>query len=132
MASEIDADDEKTMRIDAREMHYRELNQRVREAVAAGEKAFDLANVNGQRYIADGVQGEVEFDIHGVPGNDLGAFMDGPTIRVHGNAQDAVVEHDERGPDHRARPRGRCARLRNARRRALRARRMSATAWAFT
>jgi glutamate synthase domain-containing protein 3 len=78
------------MRIDAREMHYRELNQRVRDAVAAGEKAFDLANVNGQRYIADGVKGEIEFDIHGVPGNDLGAFMDGPTIRVHGNAQDAV------------------------------------------
>ena len=78
------------MRIDARELHYRELNQRVREAVAAGERAFELTNVNGQRYIADGVKGEVEFDIYGVPGNDLGAFMDGPTIRVHGNAQDAV------------------------------------------
>ena len=77
-------------RIDARELHYRELNQRVREAVAAGERAFELTNVNGQRYIADGVKGEVEFDIYGVPGNDLGAFMDGPTIRVHGNAQDAV------------------------------------------
>jgi glutamate synthase domain-containing protein 3 len=78
------------VRIDARELHYRELNQRVREAVAAGERAFELTNVNGQRYIADGIRGEVKFDIHGVPGNDLGAFMDGPTIVVHGNAQDGV------------------------------------------
>ena len=78
------------MRIDAKELHYRELNRRVREAVAAGEKRFEMVNVNGQRYIGDGIAGEVEFDIQGVPGNDLGAFMDGPTIRVRGNAQDAV------------------------------------------
>jgi glutamate synthase domain-containing protein 3 len=78
------------MRIDAAELHYRELNQRIREAVAAGERSFEVVNVNGQRYIADGIQGEVEFDLYGVPGNDLGAFMDGPTIRVHGNAQDAI------------------------------------------
>jgi glutamate synthase domain-containing protein 3 len=30
----------------------------------------------------------VEIEIFGTPGNDLGAFMDGPTITVHGNAQD--------------------------------------------
>lgn len=79
-----------SVRIDARELHYRELNRQVREAVAAGERVFELLNVNGQRYIADGVKGEVSFDIQGVPGNDLGAFMDGPSIVVHGNAQDAV------------------------------------------
>jgi glutamate synthase domain-containing protein 3 len=78
------------MRIDARDLHYRELNARIRQAVAAGERRFELLNVNGQRYLADGIRGEVTFDIHGVPGNDLGAFMDGPAIRVHGNAQDAV------------------------------------------
>src|SRR5574340_1821684 len=78
------------MRIDATDLHYRELNRRVREAVAAGETAFDLDHVNGQRYIADGIKGDLQFDIRGVPGNDLGAFMDGPEIRVHGNAQDAV------------------------------------------
>jgi glutamate synthase domain-containing protein 3 len=72
-------------------MHYRELNQRIREAAAAGEKSFELVHVNGQRYIGDGLQGEVEIVIDGVPGNDLGAFMDGPTIRVRGNAQDGVA-----------------------------------------
>jgi len=29
--------------------------------------------------------------INGVPGNDLAAFMDGPRIRVRGNAQDGVA-----------------------------------------
>ncbi len=80
------------MQIDAGNLHYRELNERIRERVAAGEKRIELLNVNGQRYIGDGLQGDdVEIVINGVPGNDLGAFMDGPTIRVLGNAQDAVA-----------------------------------------
>lgn len=80
------------MRIDAKDLHYRELNRQIREAVAGGEKQFELVNVNGQRYLGDGIQGaDIEIDIHGVPGNDLGAFMDGPTVRVHGNAQDGVA-----------------------------------------
>ena len=79
------------MRIDARNLDYRELNDRIRQAVAAGEKSFALLNVNGQRYIGDGLSGDIQIAIHGVPGNDLGAFMDGPTIRVRGNAQDAVA-----------------------------------------
>ena len=78
------------MRIDASNLHYSELNRLVRDAVAAGETKFELAGVNGQRYIADGLRGDLEFDVMGVPGNDLGAFMDGPTVRVHANAQDAV------------------------------------------
>lgn len=78
------------MRIDAADLHYSELNRRIREAVAAGESSFELLNVNGQRYVADGISTKAEFDIYGVPGNDLGAFMDGPTVRVHGNAQDGV------------------------------------------
>jgi len=77
-------------RIDAAGLHYRELNARIREAIAAGEREIELANVNGQRYIGAGVAGDVRIEIHGVPGNDLGAFMDGPTVMVHGNAQDAI------------------------------------------
>jgi len=79
------------MRIDAAQLHYRELNRRIREAAAAGETSFELANVNGHRYIADGLKGALDIDIQGVPGNDLGAFMDGPSVRVRGNAQDAVA-----------------------------------------
>jgi len=75
--------------IDASGLHYRELNQRVREAVAEGETELSLVNVRGHRYIADGVSGKATLAVHGVPGNDLGAFMNGPTVVVHGNAQDA-------------------------------------------
>lgn len=82
---------EMAMRIDASELHYRELNERIRQAVAAGERSLELVNVNGQRYIGDGLGEGVEITIEGVPGNDLGAFMDGATIRVRGNAQDAVA-----------------------------------------
>jgi glutamate synthase domain-containing protein 3 len=49
-----------------------------------------LDGVNGQRYIGDGLTDKVNIVINGVPGNDLGAFMDGPTITVNDNAQDGV------------------------------------------
>ncbi len=74
------------MLIDAQGMHYPELNGRIKEAVASGETAIELANVNGQRYIADGILSDARIEIHGIPGNDLGAFMDGPTIVVRGDA----------------------------------------------
>ena len=67
---------------------HRELNERVKAAIGAGAKHVVLRDVCGQRYIADGVRGDVRIDIHGTPGNDLGVFMDGPRIHVYGNAQD--------------------------------------------
>lgn len=77
--------------IDAAGLHYRELNSLVRAQVAAGAKNFVLKNVRGQRFIADGLQGkDVRIEIHGVPGGDLAAFMDGPTVLVYGNGQDAI------------------------------------------
>jgi len=78
------------MLIDAQGMDYRELNGRIEEVVASGDTAIELANVNGQRYIADGILSDARIEIHGIPGNDLGAFMDGPTVVVHGNAQDGI------------------------------------------
>ncbi len=78
------------MRIEARDIHYRKLNLLVREAVYNGHKQVELHGVNGQRYIGDGLKGDATILIHGTPGNDLAAFMDGPTIVVRGNAQDGV------------------------------------------
>ncbi len=77
--------------IDAKGIYYRKLNEMLREAVARGEKEILLKNVNGQYYIGDGIrQGDVKITIDGVPGNDLAAFMDGPTILVKDNAQDNI------------------------------------------
>ena len=78
------------MRIDALKMGHRELNQSLREGIDRGENKFHLANVTGQRYIAAGVTSRVGITIDGVPGNDLGAFMDGPSLIVQGNGQDGI------------------------------------------
>lgn len=79
------------MEIDAENMHYRVLNEQIREAIRKGEKKFVLKNVQGHRYIGDGVRAsDVEIEVHGIAGNDLATFMNGPTVRVFGNAQDGV------------------------------------------
>ncbi|OAG27469.1 GltB/FmdC/FwdC-like GXGXG domain-containing protein [Thermodesulfatator autotrophicus] len=76
--------------IDAKDLHYRELNQQIRKAIAEGAKHLVIKHVNGHRYLAAGVSAEVDIDVYGVPGLDLGAFMRGPRIRVHGNTQDGA------------------------------------------
>lgn len=78
-------------RIKARGLHYQLLNQRIHEALQAGEKEIVLEQVNGQRYIGDALKGSgIRIHIQGTPGNDLAAFMDGPTITVHANVQDGI------------------------------------------
>ncbi|MDO8717107.1 MAG: hypothetical protein Q7J73_09945, partial [Dehalococcoidales bacterium] len=76
------------IKIDAVGVSHRDLNVKLREAVAAGADKIELRNVCGQRYIGTDLDKAVEIEIFGTPGNDLGAFMNGPRITVHGNAQD--------------------------------------------
>jgi glutamate synthase domain-containing protein 3 len=76
------------VRIDASGIYYRDLNARLREAASNGTRRIELRNVHGQRYIGTDLDGPIEIEIFGTPGNDLGAFMNGPRITVHGNAQD--------------------------------------------
>ncbi|MDH7601323.1 MAG: hypothetical protein QHI38_04165 [Armatimonadota bacterium] len=84
--------------IDALGLSYSELNQRVRIAVESGARRLVLRNVAGQRYIGTNLYGCADrqglsgllLEIHGTPGNDLGAFLDGPTIVVYGNAMDGT------------------------------------------
>jgi glutamate synthase domain-containing protein 3 len=76
--------------IDARGVYYRELNARLRQVVD-GEDAVDrvvLRNVCGQRYIGTDLSRRVDIEVHGTPGNDLAAFLNGQRIAVHGNVQD--------------------------------------------
>ena len=76
------------MKIDASGVYYRELNARLRDIVSNGTQKIELHNIYGQRYIGTDLDKPVEIEIFGTPGNDLGAFMNGPRIIVHGNAQD--------------------------------------------
>jgi glutamate synthase domain-containing protein 3 len=76
------------VKIDAAGVYYRKLNIALREAASNGARKIELYNVHGQRYIGTDLDKPVELEIFGIPGNDLGAFMNGPRISVHGNAQD--------------------------------------------
>ena len=76
------------VRIDASGVYYRDLNTRLRDVTCNGTRKIELRNVHGQRYIGTDLNEPVEIEIFGTPGNDLGAFMNGPKITVHGNAQD--------------------------------------------
>ncbi|MBO8159105.1 hypothetical protein [Thermosyntropha sp.] len=76
--------------IDGDKKHFRQLNGMIKEALSSDKNAV-INNVNGQRYIAAGLEGDFDIVINGVPGNDLGIFMDGPFIRVYGNVQDGAA-----------------------------------------
>lgn len=79
------------IKIDAYSLHYKVLNEKIRELVKSGYKKIYIENVLGQRYIAAGLKEKgVEIYIDGIPGNDLACFMDGAKIFVNGNCQDGV------------------------------------------
>lgn len=80
------------MRLEAHDLHYRELNARLRALLAAGTREIEVEGVNGQRYLAAGFRGDgVRLALHGVAGNDLACFMGpGVVVEVRGNAQDGA------------------------------------------
>ena len=71
------------MSINAQGMQSQELNQRIR---AAGDCCV-LTNCCGQRFLGAGMSGKTII-IDGIPGNALGAYLNGAEITVHSNAQD--------------------------------------------
>ena len=73
------------MTIDARELGYKEIN----EALRGGDGEYTVTGCLGQRFIGAGM-GDLDLLIEGVPGNALGAYLNGAKITVRGNAQDAV------------------------------------------
>ena len=78
--------------VDAQGIYYRELNRLLLEILEKkGPEEIELRNITGQRYIGTSLKRPVHIDIFGTPGSDLGAFMNGPVIRVYGNAQDGCA-----------------------------------------
>ena len=73
------------MLLNAKDLNYKVLNEMLR-------KATDDCNITeccGQRYIAAGMS-DRNITINGIPGNALGAYLNGATITVNANAQEAV------------------------------------------
>lgn len=73
------------MKFDTNNLNYKEINDLIRSQ----DKKCTLENCCGQRFIAAGMS-EKKIVIDGVPGNALGAYLNGAEITVNGNAQDAV------------------------------------------
>ena len=72
--------------IRAAEMSFQQLNEQIH---ACEDAEITLTDVMGQRYIASGLSGK-RLEIHGIPGNALGAYVDDCRVEVFGNAQDAT------------------------------------------
>ena len=73
------------MVIEAKGLSYRDINNKLRTA----DKEYTVRNCLGQRFICAGMS-DVSVTLEGVPGNALGAYLNGASITVEGNAQDAV------------------------------------------
>ena len=73
------------MLINASSLSYRALN----EAIRKGGIECRIEGCLGQRFIAAGMDSR-RISIDGIPGNALGAYLNGANIEVNGNAQDAV------------------------------------------
>ncbi len=71
--------------IDASGMEFTALNELLRSS----DDDVEISGCLGQRFIAAGM-GKRKLRLHGVPGNALGAYLNGAEIEVFGNAQDAV------------------------------------------
>lgn len=77
------------VRINAEGMLHKDLNMLLRQTMLDRQpEKIVINNVYGQRYIGTNLKQAIKVEIFGTPGNDLGAFMDGPVIHVYGNAQD--------------------------------------------
>lgn len=73
------------MLLDIKGLDYRAVNEKLRKT----DTNCELSGCCGQRFIGAGMSHKAII-INGVPGNALGAYLNGAIITVNANAQDAV------------------------------------------
>lgn len=66
---------------------FKELNKAIK---TSSGKNVEVINLLGERFIGDGLKDKYIKISSGIPGNALGAYLDGAKIEVLGNAQDAT------------------------------------------
>ena len=71
--------------INAKGLDFQVLNEQIRKF----DHTCEISNCLGQRFLCTGMS-DGQITVEGIPGNALGAYLNGATITVHGNAQDAV------------------------------------------
>ena len=80
------------MLLNVKGLDYKALN----EALRQNSGDITIENCCGQRFIAAGMS-DKNITINGVPGNALGAYLNGATITINANAQDAVGDTMNKG-----------------------------------
>lgn len=73
------------MLLDVTGLEFDVLNEKLRES----DSTVVLKGCLGRRFIASGMK-DKKITIEGIPGNALGAYLNGASVTVNGNAQDAV------------------------------------------
>jgi methylamine---glutamate N-methyltransferase subunit B len=74
------------VRIDASELSTREVNARIRNAIAEGADEIELAHPAGRHNLAVAMEGRARITCTGTVGYFIGALGMGPDIEVQGNA----------------------------------------------
>ena len=74
------------MVIQAKNLLSPQLNEYIR---ASADRDIEVDALFGQRYLACGSSGR-HFILRGTPGNGLGQYLNGSTVEVYGNCQEAV------------------------------------------
>lgn len=74
------------MELNVSTLGFSEINELMRQT---SDSDITLTGCIGQRFLAAGTTGK-NVKIHGIPGNALGAYLNGTVIETFGNAQDAV------------------------------------------
>ncbi len=84
--------------IDAGGVHYRELNERIRELARAGERYIRVRGLRGQRYLGAGLDfSDLLLQLYGVAGEDMGFNLNGPTVELFGHGQNAIANTMDSG-----------------------------------
>ena len=73
--------------ISAQHLTYRQINELLR--APQPDCDYTITDCCGQRFLATGMA-DKRIALHGIPGNALGAYLNGAQLTVWGNAQDAV------------------------------------------
>ena len=74
------------MKLHATGIYYQDLNESIRRS---DDHEIVIDGLCGQRYIACGAKNR-HFTLYGTPGNGLAQYMDGASVEVFGNCQEAV------------------------------------------
>lgn len=72
--------------IDAQEFATREVNAKIREALAGGCRRVEVVNPTGRHNLAVALEGDARITFRGTVGYFAGALGMGPSLEVHGNA----------------------------------------------